>query len=60
MDDLEVESYISGNLYVSPKFVMNKVSCDFAQKYTKNVDFQKWSGFDEFCRLVLQVSQLIH
>ena len=45
MNDLEDEPYFSGNLYVSPKFDMNKVSGDFVPKYAKNVDLQKRSGF---------------
>ena len=35
MNDLEDEPYFFENLYVPPKFGMNKVSADFAQKYTK-------------------------
>ena len=45
MNDLGDESYIYENLYVSPKFYVNKVSCDFAMRYAENVDFWKWSGF---------------
>ena len=45
MNDLEDEPYFSGNLYVSHKFDMNKVSGDFVPKYAKNVDLQKRSGF---------------
>ena len=45
MNELRYESYIFEKVYVSPKFDMNKVSCDFAHRYVKNVDFQKWSGF---------------
>ena len=53
MNDLVDDSYISENLYVSPKFDMNKVSCDFAQRYAKNVDFQKWSGFGRILQTCL-------
>ena len=53
MNELGYESYISENLYVSPKFDMNKVFCDFAQRYAKDVDFQKWSGFGRILQTYL-------
>ena len=53
MNELRDESYIFEKVYESPKFDMNKVFCDFAQKYAKNVDFQKWSGFGRILQTCL-------
>ena len=53
MNELRDESYIFEKVYVSPKFDMNKVSCDFAHRYAKNVDFQKWSGFGRILQTCL-------